>query len=902
MDFFRNLFESGFMPHGHCYQWLPEIVWLHVVSDGLITLSYASIPVMLAWFVHRRTDLAFKWIFLLFGAFILLCGATHGLEIWTVWHGTYRLTGIVKAATGVVSMSTAGALLFLLPKALKLPSPQQLREANRELKKATEKKLKAEAELAVREREALFKVIVEAAPNGMLLVDSRGNIELANATAEKIFDYDHNQLAGQPLERLIPETLRGRHKDLFNQFFHNSEARTMAPGRELFGIDQSGRHIPIEISLTSMNWNGAEYVLAFVVDISERTRQKELLKEASERFNRAAEGVADGLWEWNIEDNEVWMSDQFFKILGYDPKKEKATYAFWSDRIHPKDKDDVEKTLQAHMDQKEPYVTEHRLLCGDGEYRWFLSRGDSFIESKSGKPFMSGFLTDIHRRKMAEADLAEKTRFLDNIYSGIQHGIFVVDITEENDFRFAAINPAEEELTGLRSEDVCGKRPEDLAPEFLPVEAAMEVRANYQRCLDEAQRVKYTEMLTIKGRETWWITNLTPLFDVEGQIYRIIGSASEITDLKIMERKIREREEYARKILDHSLNGLYIFDLQKNCNTFLNPAYTRITGYTLDDLSRLDLLSLFHPDEVDDILGHMGRVAAVEDYENEELEYRFLHKDGHWIWCLSRDAVFSRDDAGEAREMIGTFIDITDIKNYRHSLEESNHELEQFAFIASHDLREPLRKIKSFGDLLVSRFNEDLPEKGQDYVRRMTGAAERLDLMINDLLAFSRVSQSQESEMIQLDQILENVIEDSRVEIKNSGAMIQKQSLPTVMGDQNHFYQLFLNLIGNALKYRRKDTPPKIEINWVQIGDCARISILDNGIGLPEDKTAEIFHIFKRLHGRGEFSGSGIGLSICKKIVERHGGKIWAENRDDTQGSCFIIELPIISSGGKRES
>ncbi len=146
-EFLRNLFASDFMAHGYCYLWRPEIVWLHVVSDTLITLAYYSIPVTLVYFVRKRRDLPFNWMFLMFGAFILGCGTTHLMEVWTIWHGTYRLAGIIKLITAGLSVSTAVALVPLIPKALALPSSARLEAANRELEQEASNRQHAEKEI-----------------------------------------------------------------------------------------------------------------------------------------------------------------------------------------------------------------------------------------------------------------------------------------------------------------------------------------------------------------------------------------------------------------------------------------------------------------------------------------------------------------------------------------------------------------------------------------------------------------------------------------------------------------------------------------------------------------------------------------------------------------------------------
>lgn len=891
MDFFRRLFDSEFMPHGHCYEWRPDILWLHVISDSMVTLAYAIIPIILFWFVKKRQDIAFRGIFLLFSAFILLCGATHALEIWAVWHGTYRLTGVVKAMTGIVSMGTAGALVYLFPKALRLPTPKDLERANRKLYEETQERLKAEADLANAEREALFRVMIAAAPNGLLLVDREGLISLANDAASRVFGYSVGDFDGMALNRLISDGLHGQHDQWLQAFFENPHRRSMAMGRELFGLNVDGEEVPVEIGLSPIQWEGNTYVLVSVVDIRERYYQKRLLEQAQQRFDRAVGGAMDGLWEWRIKRNEVWMSDQFFKILGYDPRVEEASFDFWESRIHPEDHQEVMRVLNAHLSENETYSTEHRLLCGDGVYRWVLSRGSSYYDGDGEREFLSGSLSIIQDRKDTERDLREKTAFLDTIYNGIQHGIFVVDVRDK-DFYFSAFNPAEERLTGIPFEAVRDKRPRDLVPQFFPEVVAETIERNYMTCYDQKEKIEYTEMIPIQGRETWWITHLTPLLDENDTVYRIIGSASEITSLKTLEAQLRDKEEYLRKIVDYSLNGLYIFDLKEQRNLFINPAYTKITGWSLEDLNGMDdLMALFHPSDLQAVVEHLTDVTSLELGQNLKLEYRFRHKNGDWVWCFSNDAVFTVEN-GEPTQVIGTFIDITPIKLYGAKLEESNRELEQFAFVASHDLREPLRKIKAFADLLASRFSEELPAKAKDYLDRMASASHRLDNMINDLLAFSRISQNQIFSEVDLNVIMENVLTDLQTAIEESKAEMHIQGLPKVEGDPNHFYQLMLNLLSNALKYRREGISPKVEVYFEDEVNIVRLLVQDNGIGFEKEQSNEIFQIFKRLHGRSQYSGNGIGLAVCKKIVERHKGKIWAEPRTDDSGARFIIEVP----------
>jgi PAS domain S-box-containing protein len=305
VEFLRKLFASDFMSHGYCYLWKPEIVWLHVVSDAFIAMAYYAIPITLVWFVRKRRDLPFHWMFLMFGAFILGCGTTHAIEIWTVWHGTYRLAGVVKAVTGGVSVATAVALIPLIPKALALPSPEAWAIANQELKREAVNRrlaeqelerlnevlelrvLKRTAELEASNRklqneiadrkqaEEEFRLAVETAPNGMMVADRVGKIILVNSEMERLFGYSREEMIGQPVEMLVPERVRDQHSRYRKGFNKDPRARRMGAGRDLFAVTKDRREIPVEIALSPITTRDGMCVLSSVVDISERKRMEE---------------------------------------------------------------------------------------------------------------------------------------------------------------------------------------------------------------------------------------------------------------------------------------------------------------------------------------------------------------------------------------------------------------------------------------------------------------------------------------------------------------------------------------------------------------------------------------------------------------------------------------------------
>jgi signal transduction histidine kinase len=232
-------------------------------------------------------------------------------------------------------------------------------------------------------------------------------------------------------------------------------------------------------------------------------------------------------------------------------------------------------------------------------------------------------------------------------------------------------------------------------------------------------------------------------------------------------------------------------------------------------------------------------------------------------------------------------------------IEKSNQELQSFASIASHDLQEPLRKIITFGDRLAARI-PDADEQSKDYLDRMQKSALRLKCLVGDLLQLTRIeTKTRPFESMDLNNVVQTVIEDLETRLKNSGGVVKINKLPVIEADPAQMYQLFLNLIGNALKFNRKGIPPVVNLDSVKVeNDVWEISVEDNGIGIMEEHVDKIFQPFERLHGRSTYEGTGIGLTICNKIVFRHGGEITVK-RQSTNGVTFHITLPEKQDSGK---
>ena len=258
----------------------------------------------------------------------------------------------------------------------------------------------------------------------------------------------------------------------------------------------------------------------------------------------------------------------------------------------------------------------------------------------------------------------------------------------------------------------------------------------------------------------------------------------------------------------------------------------------------------------------------------------------------------------EQNETLATKVEerTQELRLYSEELSRSNRELEDFAFVASHDLQEPLRKIQAFGDRLESSFSADLGERGLDYMKRMRNAASRMSLLINDLLDFSRINtRGRDFAATDLNDVCSDSLDDLEIAIQESGTVVKVDKLPVIQADNSQLHQLFLNLLSNAIKFRKPDIAPVISItsavhkpNIMQQAVCDDwyvLEIKDNGIGFANEYAEKIFTPFQRLHGRTEYKGTGIGLAVCRRIVERHRGLIYASSEPGA-GATFTLILP----------
>jgi PAS domain S-box-containing protein len=360
-----------------------------------------------------------------------------------------------------------------------------------------------------------------------------------------------------------------------------------------------------------------------------------------------------------------------------------------------------------------------------------------------------------------------------------------------------------------------------------------------------------------------------------------------IMDLKQQRAQLVERA-FVDNVLESMLNSLIVADSEGRIRT-VNQATCALLGYTEQDLIGQPLARVAE--------GVLSEDGKYREQHNVECVYRT--KNGKRLPVLFSSALL-RDSRGTMQGVVCVAQDLTErhraeaaLRAYAQDLARSNAELEQFAYVASHDLQEPLRMVASYTQLLARRYKGRLDADADEFIAFAVDAATRMQRLINDLLAYSRVgTRGKPFEPTNLSNVMKYVLTSLQLAIEESGARISMDSLPTLMADPVQMGQLFQNLLGNALKFRKTDSPLDIRVTASLIKDEWLFTVADNGIGFDPEYSERIFVIFQRLHTVSEYPGTGIGLAICKKIVERHGGRIWADSAPG-QGAVFSFTLPL---------
>jgi PAS domain S-box-containing protein len=461
---------------------------------------------------------------------------------------------------------------------------------------------------------------------------------------------------------------------------------------------------------------------------------------------------------------------------------------------------------------------------------------------------------------------------------------------KDQDGKFVRVNHALEEGWGIARGSLIGKTDHALYPDR--PDLASTIINTDKEVLQSRRAVQREEKVIQKGEERIFLSVKFPIPVDGGSEFAIGGIGIDVTERK----KAQLLATRMRNALENAAVGLAVTE---PTGRFIevNPAYCKITGYTQEELTHMRFHELNHPE---DLQNNLVQVRDLLDglVPSFVAERRYFRKDRKIVNVRISVSV-ARDELGNPHSLVALAEDVTerkqaeaDLKEKTVSLENSNAELAQFAFVASHDLKEPLRTVANYSQML-QRLYQDSPHENADvFVQHINDAVKRIYALLNDLLDFSKVgAQSLNFERVNCEKILGFALANLDISIQENRATISYQTLPEVLGDEIQLVQLFQNLIANAVKYRKPDQSPQIQISVQEAAKNWTFRVQDNGIGIEPRYFEKIFVLFQRLHGRDQYSGTGIGLSVCKRIIERHGGTIGVESVPG-EGSAFFFTLP----------
>jgi len=513
-------------------------------------------------------------------------------------------------------------------------------------------------------------------------------------------------------------------------------------------------------------------------------------------------------------------------------------------------------------------------------------------------------------RKAKTKNLGMSNERMDALFEYATEGIIIS--TDKGNI--VMVNPEAERQFGYSKGELIGKRIETLIPDRYSEEHVQHRKNYYQR--PHARHMGAGMDLFAKrknGTEFPVEISLSSFVTSEGRF--VVSFVIDITQRKKQEESIQREKGVAQLYLEVA-PVIFIAVNKDGIVTLINTAGCKILGYKENEIIGKNWMQdLVPPDAREKSRQILEEIYAKGNSSLQEYENHILTRSGKKRIILWKITAL-KNGQGDIIATLRSGEDITEkkaqeelirktheeLKDYSERLQQSNEELEQFAYVSSHDLQEPLRKIQSFGDRLKQKETEQLSEQGKEYVDRMLNAASRMQNLINDLLAFSRVtSKARPFEKVDLNYVLKGVLSDLEVTVEKAHAKIDIISqLPTIDADPTQMRQVFQNLISNAIKFRKENEEPVLKIytkNTESTGKgeegkrMVEIYVEDNGIGFDEKYTDRIFNIFQRLEGQ-KYEGSGIGLAICKKIAVRHGGNIAAKS-EIGKGSTFIITLAV---------
>lgn len=637
-----------------------------------------------------------------------------------------------------------------------------------------------------------------------------------------------------------------------------------------------------------------------ISDIHNRKVLEQKLKKSNERYNQAIEAVGVGIWEWNIDTNQVYWSPAHYRLLGFAENEIEASFDELKNRIHEDDLQHVFTSLNAHLSTNQRYSVEYRILCKNNQYRWFKVSGVAATDDSGKALSMAGSLEDIHEKKTAELQIELANERFELATQGATVGVFDwYDIKNDK----AYLSDRYLDLVGLTRGEIGGSfaefstlvHPEDRIPTYEHVQGVLAGKHPYN--------FEYRVLHKEKGFR-WFHATAAVRRDSQGNAVQMIGSMQDIHERKQLERHLQESNERYNLALQGLSVGIWDWNIKTN-NTFWSTRLREMLGVA-DNCEKTfsDFESRLHPDDKAATLAAVQ--AHIERKHPYNVEYRLLHEGGFYIWVRGFGQA-AWDEGGNPSRMVSSIENITVLKQVEAEREQaeaekevliaklrtSNTELDQFAYVASHDLKAPLRVIDNASLWLEEDIGHKLESEDLENLQLIRSRALRMEKLLDDLLEFSRIGRKTDeryASYVSGEELLNNAL--MLVDLPEGFIVNIDKAFSAITVNQMPLLQIFVNLISNAIKHHDKDKGT-ISIQVKEASTHFSFLVSDDGPGIAVEYHEKIFGMFQTLQSRDRKEGSGMGLALVKKHIDLQGGCISIES-DTGKGCTFKITWPKI--------
>jgi PAS domain S-box-containing protein len=742
--------------------------------------------------------------------------------------------------------------------------------------------------------EEVAQALLRNAGLGIYIVQE-GKFQYVNPLFQKLTGYTENELLGE-----------------YSLDFVHSEDREMVRKKAIENLKSKKGSIPYEYRLvkkngeilwvleevTSINYGGKRATVGSFMDITARKELEEAIGYSEKRYQTILESMEDAYFEIDLAGNFTFVNNAVCRDLGY--SREELVGMNYKDYTAG---EDIKSLFQAFNEVYRTGVPNRgipwRSTLKDGSHGFGETSISPLRNSKGEIVGFCGITRDITERKQSEEKLRQSNERYRALFDSSVTGTLVVDAET---MQVVMGNQAAVKMFGFSSaEEGSGVNPLDFVP---PKDRAKNLELIVKGVFEKDSRKPIDLPAMTKDGKEIWVSVTGARITHKGRLAALL-SFTDITERKQAEEALRQSEEKYRTVLDEIGDAYFEVDL-KGTFTFVNDQMTEHLLYSKEELLGMNYRTFTVPEEIKNVYEAYNRVYRTGE-PSLSLGHKTIRKDGTSGFSdvsisplknakgeifgfrgISRD-ITARKRLEEEREAL-----LQDIRKINRKLEEANKELQDFVYIASHDLREPLRKISSFGTLLQDSLKGNLDEDQQENFQFMIDGARRMQDMIDALLTYSRLTtRAKPPEWVNLNQVIEDLkkVELATMLDETKGVIHVPKPLPSVQADPSQIHQLLQNLIGNGLKFHKEGIPPEIIIRAHEVeNNMILIEVEDNGIGIDEKYHGQLFTMFKRLHSREQYEGTGIGLASCKKIVERHGGDIGIKSTPD-KGSIFWFTL-----------